>query len=166
MKKIIFSAAVALLLLGACKTNENNYRDAYLKAKDKQTETGDSLTTAALRQSDLPKDMTIDGVTLPVMTFPVTLAEKQTGAEMRRYFVVVGRFRQIFNARSMSERLATEGYAESFVLRNRKEEYFVVAAAANTPQEAHEILTRLRADKNVVLRAPYPYVLRPAHLVR
>lgn len=168
MKKILIIMSVVMLITSACKTNENNYRAAYEKAKERRTETGDSATTAAFRDSQMPKEMTFDGVTLPVMTFPATIY-KEKGVEapqMYRYCVVTGRFRQIFNASSMCERLRGFGYDGAFVLQDRDKNYYVVAGTTAEPAEASALIERLKKDESVVVRSPFPYVVRPAHLVR
>lgn len=168
MKRLLMIMSVVALIASACKTNENNYRAAYEKAKERHTETGDSVTTAAFRDSQMPKDMTIDGVTLPVMTFPA-MAVKETDADapqMQRYCVVAGRFRQIFNAGSMRDRLRGLGYGDAFVMQDRDGNYYVVAGTAAVPKAASELIDRLKNDNSVVLRQPFPFVVRPAHLVR
>lgn len=154
--------------MSACRTNEANYRAAYEIAKEKRVETGDSTTTAALRGSMEPKSMAVDGVTLPVLTLPVSVvkADSDNAAELKRYCVIVGTFKQIFNARSMSERLIGQGYDGAFVVKDRNQDHYVVAGATNDATEAHLLIERLKSDQSVVLRSPFPYALRPAQLVR
>lgn len=168
MKKLLFIAIVAALTMGACKTNEANYRDAYEKAKAKRTETGDSATTSALRSASDPKPLTVDGITVPALTMPVRVTKKVSpdAVELARYCVVVAQFRQIFNARSMSERLREQGFDGAFVVEDRDQNYYVVAGTTGIIADAVALMDRLNADPAVVLRAPYPYVLRPAQLVR
>ena len=85
---------------------------------------------------------------------------------MLRYGVVVGKFKQIFNARSMRERLAANGYPEAIVVYNGSQEYFVVACSTSVPAEAATLLDKVRADTSLTLRDPYPYILRPAMYIR
>ena len=168
MKKIIYLFAI-LILLGAyaCKTNEANYRDAYEKAKEKKTETVDSLPTAMLRQSDLPRLMKIGNDSVPVRTFPIT-RKIDAGSEdgIKKFCVVVGKFRQIFNASSMSKRLAEDGYTYACVVHDRDNYYYVIASSTDIPTEVTPQLDRVRNDKSIVLHSPFPYILRPAHLAR
>ena len=168
MKKLLFIIAAALLLGAyACKTNEANYRDAYEKAKEKQTDTGDSLTTAMLRQSDQPKMTLIGGDTLPARTFAIA-AKVDAGSEegVKKYCVVVGKFRQIFNASSMCSRLQETGYPDACVVHDRQKYYFVIASSTNVAAEVALLMQAVIADKSIVLQQPFPYILRPAHLVR
>ncbi len=168
MKKILIIISVALLMGAyACKTNEANYRDAYMKAKEKQTETGDSLTTAMLRQSDQPRMMKIGTDSVPVRTFAITRTVDAGSAEgIKKYCIVTGKFRQIFNATSMSKRLAESGYPEACVIHDRQNYYYVIACATDVATEVAPLLQRVAQDKSIVLQPPFPYVLRPAHLVR
>lgn len=58
MKKIlIIIAVIAMVGFSSCRTNEANYKAAYEKAKEKQMDTGDDLTTQGLKNELLPKDM-------------------------------------------------------------------------------------------------------------
>lgn len=169
MKKILlFAAVVALLGFSSCRTTEANYRAAYEKAKEKQYDTGDSLSTLGLKNESLPKDMTLGGITLPVRTEPLGVTKNGGGSasDLKLYNVVAGTFQQRFNAVSMSQRLAGLGYQHPFVVHNRLGHYYVVAGSVSTPGEAKLLLDSLSADKSIVLKAPFPYVLRAAHLVR
>ena len=172
MKKSVY-LMVAMIMCGmiSCKTTEANYRAAYEKAREKQTETGDSLTTAMLRKSQDPQTMTFNEndkhYALPVLTIPV-VRTVDAGAQdgLRRYCVCVGRFKQVFNAKSMCERLMADGYSEACVVHDRQNNYYVLAASSDSPSEASELLIKVNGDKNLSLREPYPYILRPSHLVR
>lgn len=168
-KIFLILTVLATILAGGCKTNENNYREAYLKARERATDTGDSTTTADLRSSLEPKMLKIGEVELPVITQHVAMSKEAgnpEGISMQRYGVVVGKFRQIFNAKSMRERLAANGYPEALVVYNGSQEYFVVACSTSVPAEASALLDKVRADSSLTLREPYPYILRPAMYVR
>lgn len=172
MKKIIYLlSGLTLLTVASCRTTEANYRSAYEKAREKQTETGDSLTTAMLRKSQDPQTLTFTEndkqVALPVLTVPVTRkvdAGSQDG--LQRYCVCVGKFKQIFNAKSMCERLESAGYPVACVTHDRQNYYYVVATSSNSPSEALQLLNKVNSDKSLSLHTPFPYILRPAHLIR
>lgn len=171
MKKIILCTCVVVFLtITACKTTEENYRAAYEMAKEKRTETGDSLITSQLRSSTMPKPMIIGSDTLPVRTIYVNIYNDSEGkvpkGVLKKYLIVVGQFKQIFNAGSMATRLVDNGYNGAFVVYDRQKEYFVVAAAVDAPSDATRLLRKIGEDKTIVVRTPYPYVLRPTQLVR
>ena len=66
----------------------------------------------------------------------------------------------------MRERLQANGYPEAFILHTREPLYYVATATCSTAQEALEQLRRVEADSSLVLRAPLPFVLQPAHMAR
>lgn len=169
--RIIFKIATVFLmvyLLAACKTTEENYRAAYEKAKEKQTENYDSLTNVALKTSQEPRMMKIEGVALPVLTIPVRVVKSPTDdfSELRKYCVAVGKFKQIFNARSMCTRLKENGFAQPQVVVDRLGDNYVICGSSNSPVEASEILESAKSTDAIVPKAPFPYILRPAQLVR
>lgn len=169
MKKLLFLTAILAFVFAACKTNEANYRAAYELAKEKRTETGDSLTTSRLRSSQLPKMTAVGSETLPVLTIPVSVYSdkgKVPEGQLKKYLIVVGQFRQIFNAGSMAARLVSEGDYGAFVVYDRQKDYFVVAASTDSSEEAALLLGKIKGDGSIVVKDPYPYVLRPAQLVR
>jgi len=167
MNKVLFIIAIAFLAIVGCKPTEENYRAAYEKAKERQSETGDSLTTAQLRKSQEPRLMAVGPDTLPVMTFYVA-READFGNKdlIRKYCVVVGRFKQVFNARSMAERLVSGGFKNAFVVHDAQGYYYVACSSTDVPDETGRLLEKVKNDDSVVLRSPYPYILRPGHLVR
>ena len=65
-----------------------------------------------------PHPKVIDGDTLQLLMQPVSAVagEGLTSSQIRNYNVVVGQFRQIFNARQMRQRLIASGYASTAVL--------------------------------------------------
>lgn len=169
MKRLLtFLLVIAsIVALNSCKTTEANYRKAYQIAKEKQTDGGDSTVTADLRGSFIPKQMVIGGVTLPVRTEPVILtpAENADPTAFKVYNVVAGSFKQLFNARSLRDRLRELGF-NAFLIHNRDRNYYIVAASTQDPAEAAAQLERLRKTEGVYFQPNFPYVLRASQLVR
>lgn len=169
MRKILITAcAVLAICITGCRTTEANYRAAYEKARDKQMDTGNSISTQGLKNELIPKDMKFNGVTLPVRTEPLGVT-KDSGADqadLKLYNVVVATFRQRFNAFSMAKRLKESGYELPFVVHNRLGAYYVVAGSVSNPEAARLLLDRVKEDNTMSLKSPFPYVLRSAHLVR
>lgn len=172
MKKLFFAVAAALLLaLGACKPNEKQYKAVYEAAIAKRDATGDPVENTIYekyrnqaRQTLIP----LGADTLAVQTEFIGYT-KDGGASREttlRYNVVVGRFKQVFNAKAMRGRLASLGYGNPFILHTREPLYYVVAATCPTAREALEQLRRVKADTSLVLREPLPFVLQPAHFAR
>lgn len=172
MKKIAYLLVItAAIGICSCRTTEANYRAAYEAAREKQTETGDSLTTAMLRQSQEPQMMSFNEngkrYTFGVLTMPVAKKVDAGNAEgLRRFSVCVGRFKQVFNAKSLCERLVADGYAEACVVHDRQNYYYVIATSTTSPAQAQELLDQVKSDKRLSFQKSFPYILRPSHLVR
>lgn len=166
MKKILTLTAAALVLAG-CKTSEANYRAAYETAK-RQTEArhGDpDVPTRQLQQYDMPRPTAVaPGDTLPVLkerVTPVNVEGITTGGKVQAYNVVVGQFRQMFNAKAMLGRLIPGGYKDAFVVKDSQQVYYVIAQSGATPDEAGMALRSVEADSTMRLSAPLPFILCP-----
>jgi len=172
MKHLLsFSIITLLILIGssACKPTESNYRSAYLAAKEMQL-TGDSLTDVQLLNQQRPRPVVFGSDTLPMRTEYIGYT-KDGGADsdktvVKRYCVVVGKFKQVFNARSMRQRLMQSGYHRALVLHNQLKDYYVIANTTADPHIARLMLDSVLADPGLTLKPPYPYILRPGHLAR
>ena len=105
----------------------------------------------------------IDGDTLQLLMQPVSAVagEGLTSSQIRNYNVVVGQFRQIFNARQMRQRLIASGYASTAVLASPQPLYYVVTMSTDTASQAAAEIRRLQSDASVKLRAPLPFVISP-----
>ncbi|MDE7411215.1 MAG: hypothetical protein K2M94_04165 [Paramuribaculum sp.] len=164
---LIFVLAAAASVV-SCKTSEANYKAAYDIAKKKNTETGDSLIDRSLANANVPKNMTIQGITLPIYTEMIGLTKGNypDGLTLKRYCIVVGRFAQLFNAQQMRLRMIDNGYPDACLLQNRINQYYVSVETTADVAQAEQLLQKIKNDSTVVLREPFPYVLRPAQLVR
>ncbi len=67
----------------------------------------------------------------------------------------------------MRTRLASSGnYPDAFIVQTREPLYYVIAATADTPQDAAAALQKVRNDQTLMLREPLPWVLQPTSLAR
>lgn len=165
-------AVVTMMAVGlySCKTTEANYKAAYETAVAKRANDTalDSATVAHLERADLPRDLKVNGITLPVRTLAIGFDEDGGSSRdnVKRYNVVVGQFRQLFNAKEMRKRMINDGYEDAMVIHDRQPMYYVVAATTDSPEEAQAQLEKVRTDSRIYLKAPLPWILRPAHLAR
>ncbi|MCM1076414.1 MAG: SPOR domain-containing protein [Bacteroides sp.] len=170
----LHSLPLVLLLLGltmvACKTNENNYRQAYEAAVAKNRESSgiDSTIYAKIRNSAKVSELKVGTDSMPMRTEYIGYTENGGASRetIGRYNVVVGQFKQVFNAREMRSRLQSSGYGSAFIIHTREPLYYVCTEACQTPEEAMKAFMRVKEDKSIVLRDPMPFILRPAHLAR
>lgn len=167
--RILVLLAVAACVLTACKTTEKNYREAYEKAVEHVRERSgvDSTIYARFRNQAQVSQLVVGSDTLPMQTEYVGYTDGGGASRdnLRTYNVVVGKFKQIFNARDMRQRLLDHGY-EAMIIHTREPLYYVVSATCGTAAEALEQMRRAQADTSMVLRPPLPFILRPAHLAR
>lgn len=157
-----------LLILAGCKTTESNYRQAYETAVNKNRESSgiDSTIYAKIRNSAQTSDLIVGGDSLPVRTEYIGYTDDGGASRetIGRYNIVVGQFKQIFNARQMRARLQAGGYEGAFIVHTREPLYYVCTSACATPEEALEAYRRVLTDKSIVLRSPLPFLLHPAHI--
>lgn len=154
-----------MLLLGACKTTEANYKAAYEAAVTRQADVVDVDSTiygAIRRQASMSK-LAVGNDSLPLRTEYIGYSDDDGAPreKVKRYNIVVGQFKQVFNARQMRERLMAGGYPDAMILHTREPLYYVVTQTVATPEEARTALQRVENDKNIVLKAPLPFILSP-----
>lgn len=161
---------LAVLALVGCKTNENNYRQAYEAAvAQRNDESGvDSTIYAKIRNSARTSDLVVGNDSMPMRAEYIGYTENGGASRetVKKYNVVVGQFKQVFNARQMRQRLIAAGYDSTFIVHTREPLYYVVTATCSTPEEAFKAFQKVKSDKDLVLRAPVPFILRPAHFAR
>ena len=167
MKFIKFISVVFIfLMVVSCRTTEENYRGAYELAKQSD-EQQDSLTANLIANEQAPKIVNVGNETMKLRKEYVSLVvdEGATKDMMRQYNVVVGRFRQIFNARSMASRMLSLGY-NAYILVDRTPAYFVAVSSADSIEEVLQMYKSVESDTRVVYKAPFPWVLESAQYLR
>lgn len=172
MRKISILAAfiVMIAVMTGCKTNENNYRAAYDAAVAQREESSgvDSTIYARIRNEARMNNLVVAGDTLPIRTEYIGYTDGggSSRENVMRYNVVVGQFKQIFNAKAMRTRLLEQGYPDAMIVHTREPLYYVVTGTYSSAVEAAEALRKVNKDRNLVLKSPLPFILQPAHLAR
>ncbi len=165
----IVAVAMGFSAVG-CKTTEQNYRNAYEVAKEKFDNDGglDSTIFNKFRPQGPGVQLVAGTDTMSMHTLPVGMPEGggATRENLKKYCVVVAQFKQIFNAKAMRERLVNDGYTDAMIVNTKEPLYYVIAGSVSTPEEAAAVIKRVTEDKSLVIREPFPWVLRPAHLAR
>ena len=160
---IIAVSALIVPTLFSCKTSEANYRSAYEKAiagRDSDSAVDSTIYGAQRRSMETVTLDTPDGE-VEVRRQMVRITDGGGGSDekLRRYNVVAGQFKQLFNAKSMRERLADGKYPSAFVIETAEPYYYVVIASYDDISEATAELDALRQSGNIVMREPLPYIL-------
>lgn len=165
--KHIFYPIVALIAVCAamsgCRTSEANYRQAYERAmagRDSAMAIDSTIYGRYRRDFTTQQVQLAGGRTADVIVQRVKLTDGMgvPPEYLRRYNVVVGRFKQIFNARSMRERLADSGFPRAMVLETAEPYYYVVINSFATADEAFAAMDSI-AEGAIAMRPPLPYVL-------
>lgn len=158
----VMLAAVAML--AGCRTNETLMNDAYTKAvQGGESAPPDSTVYMQIRHQMKHGTMTVNGDTVDISTQWCSPTKDEGGdrTNFHRYNVVVGQFKQIFNARSMRERLIADGYEGTFLVNTSEPYYFVVVGSYDDAAEAVARLNEVRQDKRLVMKSPLPFILSP-----
>lgn len=162
MKKILFIAVAiaAAISFNSCKTNEKNYKAAYDIAvnKKKAMDGVDSVTYGKILAEKKQATAIVAGDSVRLVTEYVNMVDDSPSL-MKKYNVVVGEYKQIFNARSFRDRLKAEK-KPAYVVMDAKHMYFVVVEGFDTSAEAAEYLKNIR--KTVKMRIPIenPWILK------
>ena len=166
MRKLL----ILLLLLGAmcaCKTTEANYRAAYEKAiagRDSADAIENTIYGRERRQVGFSYVVAPDGDTVAVKKQLVRITEGGGGIRenLKPYCVVVGQFKQKFNAVSMRDRLAIEQgiLPGAFVVETGEPYFYVVGASFSSLAEATACLKRITGEKAIPFRSPLPFILQ------
>ena len=114
--------ALAMMTVG-CKTHRkqlpSGIRDGGCKNRDSSGV--DSTIYAKIRNSARTSDLVVTGDTMPMRTEYIGYTEDGGASRetIGRYNVVVGQFKQVFNARQMRARLQSSGYDSAFIIHTR-----------------------------------------------
>ena len=149
------------VMLTACHSSEQNYREAYEKAMDRR-QTGVGAETYAKIEAERQRYTHVingDSVRMIYVNANVAIDSTDVGYD---YNVVVATFSQRINAKSYRDRLREEcGLTGSYVLFGGPEkQYFVVAQGFDNSADAAAMLHDL--DKKVCLKIlePLPWILK------
>ncbi len=165
MKKVILLLVLLVAMLPSCKTTEENYKASYDCAREQKEATTplDSTIYARIRQEAQRDARDFVDENLVVVTERVKVTPDQ-GVEthpLEQYNVMVAQFKQLFNAKSMRDRLRDAGFSDAMVVETAEPLYYVVAGVAPTEGDVSALVKRLRKQSAVAVREPYPQVLKP-----
>lgn len=135
-KHIYFIAAGAVLVMGmgACKPTEKNYRAAYnaAQAKRQAAVADDFIPSQGLQSTEGPRLTTVGESKIYTWSEPL----KSDSVKLGICNMAVGLYSMDTNARSLAERLRTEGYSQAGVVTNGDGKFYVVAVVTTTLEEA------------------------------
>ena len=152
-----------LLLPAGCRTTEENYREAYEKtiAARQQQDSLDATIYGRERRMRQPRTVSTPSGDVQVTAQLVKVTKDGGGIpqNLRRFNVVVGQFRQLFNAKSLRERLVDMGYSTAFVVETGEPYYYIVLASYNDAADAQKSLDAFRKAAPIPMKDPLPFIL-------
>lgn len=159
MKRIVYTMIAAVLFslcTTSCKTSEENYKAAYDVALRKQEGgAGRDVSAFIRREQNLAQYKKIDGDSVRIVTETVRMVDGND-ADIRNYGVVVGDFKQVFNARSYAKRINdAESDTPSYVVINAEKRYYVVYRGFDTKEEAAQLLRDKKYKIGTQLSEPW-----------
>lgn len=163
MKKLLVTTSVLLLLLGACKPSEKNYRSAYEAAREKERRSNEALGIDAgkLLSVDGAVATAVDGDTIYVQPVTVTVAEvpDSVASGTGDRGVAIARHSMHANAISQLADLSVR-YSGMFLAKDGDGKWYVMLGRFADNSEA------LRAIRRFEESAPdYPFVGLPGRPV-
>lgn len=169
LKRHLKLLPVVLLLtvigISSCKTSEANYRAAYQKAiAGRDSLTAIENTIYGKHRRNVTASIAVLGTdTVEMLTARVRVTDGGGGIRenLKPYNVVVGQFKQLFNAKSLRERLVDAGYSTAFVVETAEPYYYIVLRSYPTRDEAVRECVEVRNDKAfpIALKQGMPLVL-------
>ena len=139
IRTISLIAGALLLAMTSCKTTEENYKAAYdIAVQRNQMGVDRNLSAFIEREKHLAEFSVIEGDTVRIITEKVSMVDFDASA-MKNYGVVVGEFKQIFNARSYRDRInLAENDTENpaYVVMNPEKKYYVIYKGFDTKEAA------------------------------
>ena len=152
---------LAAVLLTACHSNEQNYREAYEKAMERRQTGIGAETYAKIEAERQSYTHVINGDSVRMVFVNANVAIDST-AVAKPYNVVVASFTQRINAKSYRDRLVEEcGLQGSYILYGGNEkQFFVVAQGFDTSGEAAAMIHDLDQYLCIKLLEPIPWILK------
>lgn len=162
MKKLIFIGLIALTVY-SCKTTEANYRAAYektMEARAGQEIDDDNLFGGVQRQMKSSYVVTgSDSIPVSFQYISVVADGDNTPAEMKKYNVVAGQFKQKFNAFSLCRRIKDSGWPDAFIVQTSEPYYYIVAATFDSASDAAAAMKKIRQAPPLEIKPPLPFIL-------
>ena len=163
MKRILYIIMLLTVALTGCRSNEQNYREAYEKAMERR-QTGVNAETYAKIEAERQRfTHVINGDSVRMVYVNANVAKDiDSTAVVKPYNVVVASFTQRINAKSYCERLQEEcNLVGSYVLfGGNDKQYFVVAQGFETSGEAAAMIHDIDQYLCIKLLEPIPWILK------
>lgn len=169
LKKYIPLLGLALcavgLVLPSCKTNEKNYREAYERAtaqNDRGVTDFENTIYNRYRSQTREDRVQLGDRTVDTKIIRVKVTEDGGGIPewLHTYSVVVGEFKQRFNALSLCRRYTDAGYPRAFLVENAEPYYYIVVGSSDNLADMVALRDSIAATSPLPLKEGFPYILQ------
>ncbi|MGN1246039.1 MAG: SPOR domain-containing protein [Muribaculaceae bacterium] len=161
MKRIVVyvMAACFAALLYSCKTSEENYRAAYDITREhvRARNAVDSTTYDKIQAEKREATAVVAGDSVRLVKHRVNIVDDPYST-LKRYGVVVGEYKQAFNARSFRDRLKKED-KPAYVVIDTEKTYYVIVHGFDTSAEAASYMKRLKDEVKMRIPIEKPWIL-------
>ena len=160
---LMFVALVVMLT--GCGTSEENYKKAYDRAMENKGDVAESTIYTRVREMSREEKIVSDGDTVKVVVEYVTATKEAgfTAEQLKKYNVVVGKFKQLFHAKSMRKRMADGGYTGAIIVETGEPLYYVVIRSTSDLGEARGVADSVSVSSPVKLGDGFPVMLRASN---
>lgn len=153
---------ILIVSLASCKTSEANYRAAYEKTIAMRDAADENETIYGGSSRELRQSFMKNGNdTVPISLKMVSPVDNGDNSAVKgRFLLVVGQFKQKFNAQSLCERVVAAGYPDAFLVQTSEPYYYVVAKSFDNISQAADALEAIKKKAPVVMKDPVPFILK------
>lgn len=158
----LYIAVMAMMLciaMASCHSTEANYKQAYDKAMAKHKEGVGTEAYEKIQAERVKYTHVINGDSVRMVRIYANVAD-DTATVGRRYNVIVGEFKQMFNAQSYRNRLKQEEGFPSYLLYGGPEKkYYVAIKGFDEKDVAAAFLKDLDKKVKMQILEPLPWIL-------
>ncbi len=148
------------MALTSCHSNEQNYKQAYDKAVAKVKEGVGEEAYSKIEAERVRYTHVINGDSVRMVRMSVNVALDTTRTARHRYNVVVGEFKQQFNAITYRDRLRQEeGYPSYLLYGGIDKKYYVVIKGFDQDDVAAAFIKDLDKKVKMPLLTPIPWII-------
>lgn len=146
-RKLIIAAVALMLVATACKTTENNYREAYDIAQQKRSaaEADDDFVPQGIKlaREDGATTKVVDGDSVPLRVAVCTIVEGPNN----HWALVTSRFKMSTNALA-SYRTLAEKDATAMLAQDTDEQYLICPYSSNSLNDVAKAYRKFLSAKN------------------
>ena len=118
---------LAALALAGCHSNEENYREAYEKARNRVVDAVGDTAYNLMMAERIRYTTVVNGDSVRLLHMHCNVTD-DSPSEVAPYGVVVAQFKQVFNARNYRDRLRSEEGFPAYVLYGGTDGIYYVCA--------------------------------------